>query len=267
MSNPAHGHGTLVAGILAAVAPDSMIMPLRAFDDGGNADDFTIAKAIQYAIENGAHVINMSFGTLNSTKTLKDMIKKASKHGVILVASAGNNSTEAKQYPAAYHDVISTAAVSIDDIKARFSNYGREVAVTAPGASIISSYPGGHWAVVSGTSFAAPMVAGEAALLLSSRVFATQKESLEVTVETVKEGVVLIDGKNPNYEEKLGTGRIDLLKVLTKSLAELKEERKAAKEELKAQKEAAKEAEKEQKKANKEAEKAQKEAAAKQPGT
>src|SRR5262245_3089080 len=78
-SNAAHGHGTLVAGIIAAIAPDAMIMPLRVFDDQGQADQFTIALAIRWATDHGADVINMSFGTLEKSKVLKDAIDYASK--------------------------------------------------------------------------------------------------------------------------------------------------------------------------------------------
>ena len=89
-SNPAHGHGTFCAGILAALAPDAMIMPLRAFDDNGNADAFTIAQAIRYAVQHGANVINMSFGMDAEYKVVKDAVQFATDHGVDVVASAGN---------------------------------------------------------------------------------------------------------------------------------------------------------------------------------
>src|SRR5262245_14197736 len=88
-SNPAHAHGTVVAGILAAIAPDAMIMPIRVFNDQGEADQFTIAQAIRWAVDHGADIINMSFGTLDNSKVLKDAIEYASRSGVTLVSSAG----------------------------------------------------------------------------------------------------------------------------------------------------------------------------------
>src|SRR6185436_773880 len=102
----AKSHGTFVAGILAAVAPNATIMPLRAFDDAGNTDLFTLAKAIRYAKDKGATVINMSFGTLTDSKVLKEAIDYAKASNVVLVASAGNNNTASVKYPAAYSGVI-----------------------------------------------------------------------------------------------------------------------------------------------------------------
>jgi subtilisin family serine protease len=206
-SNPAHGHGTMVAGIIAAIAPEAMIMPIRAFDDHGYADQFVIAKAIRWAVDHGADVINMSFGADDKSKLVKDAIDYADKNGVTLIASAGNENTNDPQYPAAFPKVTSIAATDLWDMKARFSNYGDSVAVSAPGVSIITAYPGGYYAVVSGTSFAAPIVAAEAALLRDI----TRKENIE---GLIKKGTVDIDNRNPGY--KLGDGRVDLTLALQK---------------------------------------------------
>jgi subtilisin family serine protease len=200
-TNPAHGHGTMVAGILAALAPDAMIMPIRAFDDNGNADHFTIAKAIRWAVDHGADVINMSFGTLENSKILKDAIEYGHRNGVTMIASAGNENTDEPQYPAAFDKVVSIAATNLRDMKAPFSNYGSFVDVAAPGVSIITAYPGGYYAVVSGTSFSTPIVAAEAALLRDVR----QKENVK---DPIKKGTVKIDHRNPGL--KLGEGRVDI---------------------------------------------------------
>jgi len=206
-SNPAHGHGTLVAGIIAAIAPDALIMPIRAFDDQGQSDQFTIAKAIYWAVDHGADVINMSFGTMEKSKVLKDAIEYAHKRGVTLVASAGNENMESEQYPASYDKVIAVAATNLWDMKASFSNYGKPVDVSAPGASIIAPYPSGYYAIVSGTSFASPIVAGEAALLRSL----LQKENMK---DRIRKNVIKIDHRNPGW--KMGEGRIDLRLALEK---------------------------------------------------
>ena len=143
--SPAHGHGTMVAGILAAVAPDAMIMPLQAFDDHGCGSIYNISKAIKYAVSHGAQVINMSFGIPGRGQTLKNAIKEAIKAGVIVVASAGNDNTSAPQFPAAYPDVVAVAATDLNDVKASFSNYGATISVNAPGTHVISAYPGGYY--------------------------------------------------------------------------------------------------------------------------
>jgi len=206
-TNPAHGHGTLVAGIIVAVAPGAMIMPIRAFDDQGQSDYFTIAKAIIWAVDHGADVINMSFGTLDNPKVLKDAVEYAYKNGVTIVGSAGNENTDDAQYPAAFDKVISVAATDLWDIKAGFSNYGSSIDASAPGVAIIAPYPGGYYAVASGTSFAAPIVAGEAALLRAFR----NKENVK---DPIKKGTVKIDHRNPG--RKMGEGRIDLPLALGK---------------------------------------------------
>ncbi|HYR91584.1 MAG TPA: S8 family serine peptidase [Terriglobia bacterium] len=205
-TNPAYGHGTLCAGIIAAMAPDSMIMPLRTFDDQGRADLFTIAKAIRYAANNGANVINMSFGALDQSQALKNSIDYAKSKGVILVASAGNNNTSAPQYPAAMAGVLTVAATKLTDEKASFSNYGNYVFADGPGVRIISAYPGGLYAVVSGTSFSAPEVAATAALIRSIRTWGI--------ASSISGTAVYIDNKNPGYVNKLGYGRIDVLRAV-----------------------------------------------------
>ena len=206
-TNPAHGHGTLVAGILVAVAPGAMIMPVRAFDDQGESDHFTIAKAIRWAVDHGADVINMSFGTLEKSKILKNAVDYADKNGVTIVGSAGNDNTEDAQYPAAFDKVISVAATDLWDMKAPFSNFGGSIDVSAPGVAIIAPYPGGFYAVASGTSFAAPIVAGEAALVRSFR----KKENVK---DPIKKGTVKIDHRNPG--RKMGEGRVSLPLALDK---------------------------------------------------
>ena len=205
-ANPAYAHGTLCAGIIAAMAPDSMIMPLRAFDDQGRADLFILAKAVRYAADNGANVINMSFGTLDQSKALKNSTDYARGKGVILVASAGNNNTSTPQYPAALGGVLTVAATNLTDVKASFSNYGNYVFVDGPGVRIISAYPGGLYAIVSGTSFSAPEVAATAALIRSIRTWGIASSISSTAVD--------IDNKNPDYINKLGYGRIDVLRAV-----------------------------------------------------
>jgi subtilisin family serine protease len=202
-NNPAYGHGTLCAGIIAVSAPGAMIMPLRAFDNNGSSDEFMLAKAIRYAVDHGAQVINMSFGTLSDSPAIHSSINYAVSHGVTLVASAGNNNTSAVQYPAAYAGVTAVSATDDQDIKGSFSNYGAYVAVDAPGVNIISAYPGGMYSMVSGTSFSAPMVSATAALVRSM--------TMSGAMTSISSTTVNINTKNPQYINQLGTGRINVL--------------------------------------------------------
>jgi subtilisin family serine protease len=207
LDSSASDHGTFCAGILAVVAPRATLMPLRAFDDAGNSDLFTLAKAIRYARRNGAQVINMSFGTLTDAKVLREAIDYARAGNVILVASAGNNNTAAPQYPAAYPGVLAVAATDLLDRKASFSNYGGYVFVDAPGSHILSALPGGKYGIANGTSFSAPMVAGMAALIRSIRPG-------DAAASTIANTAIPIDNRNPGYAGLLGHGRIDVLNAV-----------------------------------------------------
>ena len=113
-----------------------------------------------------------------------------------MIASAGNANTNVMQYPGAYSSVISVAATDGTDRRASFSNFGNWVTVSAPGVNIISAYPNGYYAIASGTSFSAPIVAAEAALLRSLSVTGTRA--------SITAGTVYIDNLNPGTPESWG---------------------------------------------------------------
>ena len=202
-----HGHATMVAGIMVAIAPDALIMPLRAFDDSGTGDAFQVAKAIRYAVRNGAQIINLSLGLSDQSKTVQAAIAFAAANNVIVVASAGNSDSAASQYPAVLPGVLGVAAADRNDLKATFSNYGESVFVTAPGVNIVTAYPGNGYAVASGTSFSAAFVSAEAALIRSL--------TANGVADAIAGSSVNIDGLNSSYAGQLGYGRIDLYAALT----------------------------------------------------
>jgi subtilisin family serine protease len=204
--NPAYAHGTLCAGVIAGVAPDSRIMPLRVFDDSGKSDVFSIAKAIRHAVNNGARVINLSFGMSQSYSAIQNSLAYAASNHVVVVTSAGNQNKQTPQFPASVSTVISVAAVNHQDVKASFSNYGSTVYLSAPGVNIISAYPGGRYGMVSGTSFSAPMVAAEAALIMAVKTSDPKT--------TLGAAIVNINVQNPLYIGKLGKGRVDVLSAV-----------------------------------------------------
>ncbi len=173
--NPAYSHGSISAGIIAAIAPDSMIMPLRVFGDDGRGDLFTLAKAIRYAVDHGAQVINMNFDILRPSLAVKSAVDFALASNVLPIAPAGNDGT----------------------------NYGSYVFAAAPGVGIISAYPGGYYGVVSGTSLSAAALAGTAALV----------RSLETNgvPDSLAQTAININSQNPDYVNQLGHGRIDAL--------------------------------------------------------
>src|SRR6267142_2658321 len=200
---PSYTHGTASAGIIAAIAPGSMIMPLRAFDDDGHTDLFTLAKAIRFAVDHGAQVINLIFGSFTPSLAINKAVQFAEASNVLLVAAAGNGKTSQPEYPSAFTGVLAVAATDLSDTKGYFSSYGSHVFVTAPGVDIFSAYPLGYYSIVSGTSFSAAAVAARAAVVRSMRTTGV--------ADSIAGGSVNIDGQNPIYAQQLGTGRIDVL--------------------------------------------------------
>jgi len=201
---PTFGHGTMVAGIIHLVAPAARIMPLKAFEADGTASLFEILRAIYYAVDHGAKVINMSFSTEQRSAELKRAIKYAARRGVICISSVGNNGSRLRVYPAAFDNVLGVGSTSNLDARSTFSDFGDDVVkLAAPGEGIITTYPGGHYAAAWGTSFSAAFVSGGAALLLQVNIRTHQEAVADALEENAKE---LPGG--------LGEGRIDLYRAL-----------------------------------------------------
>jgi subtilisin family serine protease len=210
-----YGHGTFVAGIIGLTAPGALIMPLRAFDADGVGTSFDIAEAIYFAANNGAHIINMSFGMYESDPTIDAALDYAYAN-VYMVAAAGNDDLETLHFPGSRTNrTLAVTSTTDDDYKAAFANFHLDTQVAAPGVNIYSAYPGGQWAVWSGTSFSTPLVAGEAALLLALRPTWNS-----TTLNTaIKSSGINVDPLNPAYVLKLGQVRIDFLDAVNYALA------------------------------------------------
>ncbi|MEZ4582219.1 MAG: S8 family serine peptidase, partial [Caldilineaceae bacterium] len=165
----AWGHGTHVGGIVAVAAPDAAILPVRVLDSNGRGNMFTLAYAIEWAVAQGADVINLSVGAESDSRVLRDTIAEAVAQGVVVVAAAGNLNSAAVQYPAGYPDVLGVTAVDGANVKASFASYGAGwVDIAAPGVGITSTIvgpQGSGYASWSGTSMSAPFVASAAALV------------------------------------------------------------------------------------------------------
>ena len=163
------GHGTMVAGLVHLVAPTAKIMPLKAFKADGSARLSDIVRAIYYATDHGARIINMSFSLPRFSDELMRAINYANRKGVICVASVGNESKHDLVYPAALGNVAGVGSTNLHDQRSAFSNYGADlVTIAAPGEGLVTTYPGKHYAQVSGTSFSAALVSGGAALLIGA---------------------------------------------------------------------------------------------------
>lgn len=196
------GHGTHVAGIVVGAGLDIFspqldqskirVMPLKFLDAQGSGSTSNAIKAIYYAVNNGAKVINNSWGGPGYSSALLEAMTFAYDHHVLIVSAAGNsakNNDSNEMYPANYGvpSNISIAATSDTDKMASFSNYGAQtVHVASPGVYIYSSLPGNIFGSMSGTSMAAPFVAGMAALALREAPSLTGYQLKSLLISTAK---------------------------------------------------------------------------------
>lgn len=223
-ANDDQGHGTHVAGTIAqttnngvgcaGVAPEATILPVKVLSASGMGSSAWIASGIDYAVDQGADVINLSLGGGYSS-VIHNAIKKARSHGVLVVAAAGNSGRRGVSWPGALKEAIGVSATGPDGVLAPYSSYGEGVDIAGPGGN--KNLPGGgvwqdtidgkgghHYAEYQGTSMATPHVAGAAAVLLSTGMTPDD-------VEDALLGTAAGDGK---WNEKYGYGKLDLKAAL-----------------------------------------------------
>jgi len=212
------GHGTHVAGIVDITAPAAKIMPLRVLDTEGYGDVFTIAKAVYFAEQNSADVINLSLGSPSRSKLLQEVIEDATANGVVVAAAAGNSNSSVPHYPAAGDGLVASAdglvavtSVNMYEQKSDFANYGSWVDIAAPGEGIRSAFPVSKYAYWSGTSMATPFVSGQAALIHA--VYGSlDPVGVEDKIRSSARSLVATD---PVYAAMLGAGRADVCNSLS----------------------------------------------------
>ncbi|WP_042374263.1 type VII secretion-associated serine protease mycosin [Streptacidiphilus neutrinimicus] len=225
------GHGTMVAGVIAArpdpqnktgfegIAPAATILAIRQNDGQGNATEDSLAAAIDYAVSQKVEVINISqdltdkqgqpYQGITSTSKLYQAVKRALAADVVVVAAAGNEGLDKPTYPAAIPGVIGVGASDRNDERADgFSETGRSVSVAAPGVDIVSTVPGGGQCVDNGTSFAAPYVAGVAALLREEYPKWSQAE----IAARIEQTAIRTD---PGWNAYVGWGVVDPVAAVT----------------------------------------------------
>jgi len=245
-------HGTMVAGIIAAQGNNNQgvsgvtwrakIMPLKVINDKGEGKISDVIKAIDYAVDNGADIINLSFVNFSYNQAMQDAIRRAHNLGVIIVAAAGNeqangsayNIDKTPIYPACYDGelvgenmVIGVVATDALDQKAGFSSYGsRCVDIAAPGISFFNTvvpgtdinnynkYYDGYW---SGTSMAAPLVTGALALIEQANPELSTREVVNILFAST-DNISLL---NPDYLGKLGNGRLNVDRAVEMAKNEL----------------------------------------------
>ncbi len=236
-------HGTVVSGIIGAsinndlgsvgISPFVRIMPVKVMDNFGKGEVGDVIEGIRYAVNNGANIINLSFSGPESSEALKEALRSAHRAGVVVVVAAGNDNDKAEsgnldffpKFPVctdkndSLDAVVGVGAVNRDDILAPFSNYGSCLDLVAPGVSMVStlyheagstlfnSTFGGYF---SGTSLAAPLVSGSAALLKALHPLWSNTDIISALYVTAD----AIDFKNPSYIGKLGHGRLNLSRAM-----------------------------------------------------
>jgi thermitase len=218
-SDAGYGHGTHVAGLVAQVAPEAKIMPIRVLDSHGMGNIWVLAEALEFALDpngdgnrsDGADIINLSLVADRKTSLTQDILRDSSTFNVVVVAAAGNdddgnpNTPVGEVYPAAEPGVVGVAATDQNDTKAPFSNHSASyVDISAPGVDIGGLAPNRRYATWSGTSMAAPLVAGAAAALWSVNPRLSSSE----LIAQLRASVTPIDTRNPAYAGQLGSGRI-----------------------------------------------------------
>lgn len=192
-------HGTHVAGIIVDNSEDAKIMPLK-FTDSEEGSITNMVRAIKFAVDNRAQVINLSMGMKTESKTLKEAISYAQDQNVIVVAAAGNYNSDGKYYPAVLDDVISVAAVNKAKKKTYISNFGDWVDFSALGQDVLSTIPGGEFAYGNGTSQAAPVVTAKIADILVD-IDEDEEDILQTVIDKLKESSKDPKGK---YAKELG---------------------------------------------------------------
>ncbi len=216
-----HGHGTHVAGIVAAasesagvygVAPDVELMIIKADNDENLFELASLVRAINYAVANGADIINMSLGysyDVGSYADEKTAIDAAVAAGVTVICAAGNDKDDNAAYPAAYDNTIAVTAVGSDyEFESWYSNYGAQVDIAAPGTSIYSTYYTGGYGYKSGTSMATPVVSGVAALMLAENPSLTNEEIREILCDTA------VDAGTSGWDKYYGYGIVNAYAAL-----------------------------------------------------
>ena len=214
----ASGHGTHVAGIIAAVAnngiggsgvaPNAKILPIQVLDQAGQGDARDVAAGVRFAADNGARVINLSLGGATESLSLSQAITYANDKGVLVVAAAGNGGAADKpKWPASLDLTLAVTAVDQANNATSFDQRGDYIDLSAPGANIVSTAKG-DYVTLSGTSMAAGFVAGAAALLFAAEPRVTNAQVRDILLRTAT------DIGEPGRDVTFGAGLINMVAAL-----------------------------------------------------
>jgi thermitase len=183
------GHGTGIAGLIAQVAPKAKILPIRVLNSNGQGDELDLVTALGWAIAKKANIINLSLGSRQSSIGIDLMIKAATRMGIVVVASVGNNNQLGSNFPASSAksnpSVLAVASskfrkelLGTSYSRSWYSNYGSDISVAVPGENLFTSYPGNAGKSWNGTSFSAALMSGAMALRMAEKPLSTTVASM-----------------------------------------------------------------------------------------
>ncbi len=203
----ASGHGTFVAGVVHLVAPGAQIVSYRVANASGEGEGFSLARAIERAVDDGNDIINISLVLTAEHLAVREAVAYAASQGVLVVAAAGNGSDQLPVFPAAEPNALAVAAIDSLLVLADYSSYGSSIDMCAPGSWVYSPYQTDLYAWWSGTSFATPFVSGEAALLIQRAPHVSLSGLRSAIIST---GVSL-NPQNPGKDGLMGHGLVNPL--------------------------------------------------------
>ena len=210
-------HGTQVAGIIAAQSDNGVgisgvararILPVKIADADGRAETGSLVRGVKYAVARGAKILNISFEGGTRSALEQDAIDYAVRRGAMVVVASGNSGRRRMEYPGAYRQVVSVAAVDETDTPLDSSTSGPQVTLAAPGGNVVSTLPGGRYGEASGTSFAAAVVSGQAARVWAANPRLTASQVIEVVERTTR------DVGTPGRDDATGLGVVNLAGAL-----------------------------------------------------
>ncbi len=214
-----YGHGSNVAGIIRQVAPRATLLPLRVLGPDGTGSVADLVAAIQWAVDKGANIINLSLGSDSFSSSVSAALLNASYKGVLVVASTGNTGDMNVTYPASYATVpftgwlrLSVTSIDAQNVKSSFATYGYSVEVAAPGENVFGPAPEEQVSAWTGTSMAAPMASGALALALGQELSVSRTD----LAEKLKNGTSAIDTLSSNqlFKGMIGKGRLNIEEFL-----------------------------------------------------
>jgi Subtilase family len=194
------GHGTMIAGIILQLAPNSPLVVAKSADSDGNGNSWSVIQGVVFCVENQSKVINLSLGSSERLAGFSGILGWVENRGAVIVSPIGNESANMTYFPAGYSKVVCVSGLMPDNTKAPFSNWHYRALVAAPGSGVLSAWHDGGSAVWSGTSLSAPLVSG---CLAAALVIDPNRRPREIR-EALRNSGQDINSLNPLYRDQLG---------------------------------------------------------------